>query len=78
MHRIKFKYSSILMKTSENNKNRSQINGSVPTRALISQLLIARSAGVHYTHCVSPSVCPWSVSENAHNSCTTGYILIKF
>ena len=28
-------------------------------------LLIARPVGVHYNHCVSPSVCPWSVIVTA-------------
>ena len=32
---------------------------------------IARAAGVHFNHCVSPSVRPWSDSVNAHNSRTT-------
>ena len=38
--------------------------------------------GVHYNHCVGPSIRLsdrlWSVSENAHNFWTTWYILIKF
>ena len=32
------------------------------------KLLIAQPAGLHYNHCVSPSVRPLSVSENAYNS----------
>ena len=43
---------------------------------------IARPLGMHYNHYASPlihpSVRPWSVSENAHNSWTTWYILITF
>ena len=32
---------------------------------------------MHYNRCMSLSVCSWSVSENAHNSCTTWYIFIQ-
>ena len=39
---------------------------------------IARAAGVHFNHCVSPPVRPWSDSVNALNSRTTQFILIKF
>ena len=41
----------------------------------------ARNASVQYNHCMSPSVYLslriLAVSENAHNSLTTWYILIK-
>ena len=46
--------------------------------ALVFKVEIARPAGVHYNHNVSPSVRPLAVSENAHNSSTTWNILIKF
>ena len=48
------------------------------------KIAIARPTGMHYNHCVSPTdtvrsfVRPLAVSENAHNSLTTSYILIKF
>ena len=40
-------------------------------------VMVARSKCVHCQHGFE-SICPWQVSENAHNSWITWYILIKF